>query len=69
MPNPNPDTSGLTPFSAPDTSGGTVKVYGRVEKYIKDWLKAQPEGESYHVRQALREYFAQKTRRGKSSSE
>ncbi|MDF5713342.1 MAG: hypothetical protein PUP93_05505 [Rhizonema sp. NSF051] len=43
--------------SAPDNPGETATVTNRITIEQKEWLDAQPEGRSYHVRQALRMYI------------
>lgn len=53
------NTSGLKCFSAPDTSGGTVHVQAFVPPEVKALLQEQPEGVSYHIRQALIPYCEQ----------
>lgn len=50
MPNPAPYTTGLKPFTAPDTSGGTVPLAAKISADVRDWLDSLPEGRSYHVR-------------------
>jgi hypothetical protein len=59
----------LKPVGNPEleqTDAPLEAVQGRVEPDIKAWLQEQPEGESYHVREALRQYFKAKTRKRKS---
>lgn len=51
-----PNTSGLRPFTAPDTSGGTVPLAAKISSDDRDWLDSLPEGRSYHVRQAIKLY-------------
>jgi hypothetical protein len=46
----------LSSFSAPDTGGETVSISCRLEREDAEWLRSQPEGASYHLRQALRMY-------------
>lgn len=48
----------LKPRTATDTHGGTVTLTGRFDPEDKEFLTAQPEGASYHLRQAVREYVA-----------
>lgn len=51
-----PNTSGLRPFTARDTSGGTVPLAAKISPDDRDWLDSLPEGRSYHVRQAIKVY-------------
>lgn len=50
----------LIPYKAKDGKAGDAHVQGRVSPEIKKWLQTLPEGESYHIRQALKEYYAKK---------
>jgi hypothetical protein len=43
--------------SAPDTPGDTVAVGVRLRPEDVEWLRSQPEGMSYHVRQAIGRYI------------
>ncbi len=43
---------------APDAPGETIATTHRITPEQHQWLKAQAEGASYHVRQALRLYMA-----------
>lgn len=43
--------------SAPDKPGETKPTTTRITLKQREWLDAQPEGRSYHVRQALQMYI------------
>ena len=46
----------LSSFSAPDTKGETISISCRLEREDVEWLRSQPQGASYHLRQALKMY-------------
>lgn len=52
------ELANLRDRSAPDKPGETVAVGVRLTPEQRDWLRAQPEGASFHIRQALRSYIA-----------
>ena len=48
----------LTDRSAPDRPQDTTPITVRLRTEDLEWLRSQPEGVSYHVRQAVRQYRA-----------
>lgn len=46
----------LIPQPAPDAPGETEATTVRVGKDDLEWLRSLPEGVSYHVRQAVKQY-------------
>ncbi len=48
----------LKKTEAPDAPGETIATTHRITPEQHQWLKAQAEGASFHVRQALRLYMA-----------
>ena len=48
--------SGLRPVMAADCDQKPVIVTAKIDPDDKEWLKSLPEGTSYHIRQAIRQY-------------